>query len=66
MSILDATHRESDRAAVGIHIGIAAAEVEGARIGAANRTAPVVAEGTDIGERTIVEAAEARHGQFKR
>ena len=35
-------------------------------IGAANRTGPIVAVGTDKGERTIAEAAVARHRQFKR
>ncbi len=66
MSILEATHRESVRAVVGNHIGRAAVEVEVERIGAANRTAPVEAAGTDIDERTIAGVAVARHGQFKR
>ncbi len=66
MSILNATHRESVRSVVGVHVGIAAEEAEVARIGAANRTAPIVAVGTDLEERTITAAASARHGQFKR
>ena len=64
VSILKATNRASERSAVGIHTGRAATEVEAARIGAVNRTAPIAAEGTDNAERTI--AAAARHGQFKR
>lgn len=47
------------------HVGIAAAEVEVAGAGAINRTAPIVAVGTDSVERTIAEVAAARHGQFK-
>ena len=65
MSILKATHSESECSVVGVHAGIAAIEVEEARIGAANRTAPIVAAGTDTAERTTAEAAAARHGQFK-
>ncbi len=38
VSILDATHREAVRTIAGAHVGIAATEVETARIGAANRT----------------------------
>ena len=65
MSILEATHRESVRSVVVDHVGIAAAEGEAARVSATNRTAPIVAVGTDIVERTIAAAAVARHGQFK-
>lgn len=61
--ILKAAHRVSVCSVVGIHVGIAAIEVEVARIGAANRTAPIVAVGTDIVERTIAVVAVARHGQ---
>ena len=65
VSILKATYRESACSIAGAHVGIAAIEVEAASIRAANCTAPIAAEGTDIEERTIA-AAEARHGQFKR
>jgi len=41
VSILEATHREPARPVVVVHVGIAAAEVEGARIGTANCTAPI-------------------------
>ena len=47
-------------------IGIAAIEVEVAGIGAANRTRPIEADGTDTVERTIAVIAVARHRQFKR
>ena len=63
--VLKATNSESVRSADGAHGGIAAMEVEVARIGAANRTAPIAADGTDIAERTITDVAAARHGQFK-
>lgn len=66
MSILKAAHRVAACSEAGIHEGIAAIEVEDARKGAANRTAPIAAEGTDIEERTIAAEAVARHGQFKR
>ena len=66
MSILEATHREAESSVVVDHGGIAAAEVEVTRESATNRTAPIAAEGTDTEERTIAEAAVARHGQFKR
>ena len=65
MSILKATNSETERPVDGVHDGIAATEVEVARNGAANRTAPIVAVGTDIVERTITVVAVARHGQFK-
>ena len=65
MSILKATNSESACSVAGAHGGIAATEGEEARIGAANRTAPIVADGTDIVERTITVEAVARHGQFK-
>ena len=65
MSILKATHSESARSAVVDHAGIAAIEVEEARTGAANRTTPIVADGTDIEERTIAAETVARHGQFQ-
>ena len=63
--VLEATHRESERSVEAAHEGTAAEEVEAARVSATNRTAPIVAVGTDIAERTIAEAAAARHGQFK-
>jgi hypothetical protein len=66
VSILKATNRESESSVAGIHTGTAATEVEVARTGAANRTAPIDAAGTDTEERTIAADAVARHGQFKR
>jgi len=67
VSILKATHREPVRSVAAEHAGIAAAEVEEARIGVANSTAPIEAAGTNIVERTTIAAeAEAREGQFKR
>ena len=66
MSILEATHRGPVCSIAGVHAGIAAKEVQEARIGTAYCTAPIVAEGTDIEERTRAEDAEARHGQFER
>jgi hypothetical protein len=57
-----ATNRKAVRTVVGVHVGIAAIEVQVLRIGATNRTTPIVAVGTDIVERTIVVAV-ARHGQ---
>lgn len=36
------------------------------RIDRIYRTAPIVAAGTDIAERSIAVEAEARHGQFQR
>ena len=66
VSILKATNRETGGSDVGSHTGTAATEAEAARTGAANRTAPIVADGTDIAERTNAAEAEARHGQFKR
>ena len=65
MSILEATHREPVRSVVGVHAGKVADEVEAARGSATNRTAPIVAAGTDIAERTIAVEASARRGQFK-
>lgn len=66
MSILEATHRESARSVAVEHVGNAAVEEEVARVSATNRTAPIVAAGTDTVERTIAAEAVARHGQFKR
>ncbi len=66
MLILNATNRAAVRPIEGEHNGIAATEVEVARIGTANRTTPIVAVGTDIVERTITAVAAARRGQFKR
>ena len=63
MSILKTTNREPISSAVGAHAGIAATEVEEAGTGAANRTRPIVAVGTDIVERTIAVVAVARHRQ---
>ena len=65
VSILKATNSVSVCSVVGVHVGIAAIEVEVARIGAANRTAPIVAAAT-AADRTIGTAALARHGQFER
>ena len=65
VSILEATNSASACSVGGAHDGSAAIEVEAARIGAANRTAPIEAAGTDIGERTIIAEAVARHGQFQ-
>ena len=59
-------HREFVRSADGAHVVTAANKVQVARIGAANRTAPIVAAGPNIEERTIAVVAVARHGQFKR
>jgi hypothetical protein len=61
--ILKATNRVSVCPIVGVHAGIAAIEEEVASICAANCTAPIVAVGTDIVERTIAVVAVARHGQ---
>ena len=52
--ILKATNSVSVCSVVGVHAGIAAVEV--ARIGAINLTAPIVAVGPDIVERTIAVA----------
>ena len=54
--ILKATNSVSVCSVVGVHAGIAAVEVEVARIGAINLTAPIVAVGPDIVERTIAVA----------
>ena len=48
--ILYATHSASICSYGGVHEGIAAAEAEVARIGATNRTAPIVAGVTDTVE----------------
>ena len=63
MSILKATNRGPVGSSAGAHSGIAAAEVEGARISTANRTAPTAAKGTHTAERTIAEEAAARRRQ---
>ena len=65
MSILKATNSAPACSAVGAHAGTAAIEAEVARTGAANRTAPIAAAGTETVERTTTVAAVARHGQFK-
>ena len=52
-SILNATNRIAVRSVVLEHEGITAIEVEDARIGITNRTAPIDGFGTDIEERTI-------------
>ena len=65
MSILKATHRVSVRSAVVAHGGSAAVEAEVSGAGATNRTAPIVAAGTNKVERTIAVGAAARHGQFQ-
>ena len=64
VSILKATNRAPVRSVAGVHAGITASEAEVARIGTANRTAPIAAAGTYKAERTIAEVAVARHGQF--
>ena len=64
VSILKATNRAPERSEAGVHVGSIANEVEAARIGTANRTAPIDAAGTYKAERTIAEVAVARHGQF--
>ena len=66
VSILKATYSVSVGSVEGVHDGIAATEVQVARISTANRTAPIAADGTKIAERTIAEAAVARQRQFKR
>ena len=66
MSVLKAANSESVSPVVGVHVGIGAAEEQEARTGTENRTAPIVAVGTDIVERTSTAVAVARHGQFKR
>ena len=63
--ILNAAYRAPVRTAADAHAGNVATEVEVARIGTTSRTAPIVAVGTNSGEPSIDEAAEARHGQFK-
>ena len=64
VSILKATNRETACSVEGAHIGSTATEVEAARKGTANRTAPIVAVGTYNAERTSAVAAVTRHGQF--
>jgi hypothetical protein len=64
--ILYATYRVTACSSVGVHNGSAATEVEDAGIRTTHRTAPIVAVGPNIAERTKAVAAEARHGQFKR
>ena len=66
VSILKATNRKAACSAVDDQAGSAAEEVEVARVGTTNRTAPIGAAGPDIVERTIAEVAVARHGQFER
>ena len=65
VSILEATHSVTACSVVVVNAGIAAAEAEVASAGVINRTAPVVAEVTDIEGRTIAVEAVARHGQLK-
>ena len=64
VSILKATNRAPVRSAAGGHVGSATTEVQVARILTANRTTPIVAPGTYIGDRTRGAEAVARHGQF--
>ncbi len=64
MSVLEATHRESERSVTVVHDGIAAVEVEDVGVGAINRTAPIAAAGPHIVERTIAVVAVASHGEF--
>ena len=63
--VLKATNSETVCSVVEVHVDIAAVEVEVERIGAANRTAPIAAPGTDKGERTTTDVAVAPHGQLK-
>lgn len=62
-SILNTTNREPVRSLGGAHAG-SDTEVEEARFGAANRTAPILADAAAV-ERTT-DGAVARHGQFER
>jgi hypothetical protein len=64
--VLEATHRVPGRSIAVAHVGTAAAVVEAERTGVANRTAPVIAAGTDIDEQSIAGAAAAPRRQFKR
>jgi hypothetical protein len=64
--VLKATNRESVASGAGGHVGTAANEAEGVRIGATNLTAPIEAVATYSGERTIGMVAVARHRQFER
>ena len=65
MSILEATHRGTECSAAGaVIVGITAVEVEAARNGIANRTAPIEAVGPNKAERTIAVVAVACHRQF--
>ena len=64
--IFKATHRKAVSSVEVEHVGIGAVEVEAARTGTTNRTAPTSTVGTDTVERTTADAADARHGQFKR
>jgi hypothetical protein len=63
-SILKAANRVPVCSKAGAHSGIAAVEVEAARIGTANRTAPIDAKVTHKEERTIAVVAEARRRQL--
>ncbi len=60
-TILKATNREAVCTVVGIHVAIAAVEVEVAGIGTTDRTTPIVAIATYIVEAAIAVVAVARH-----
>ena len=60
MSVLKAANRAPVCPAAGVHVGTEAAEAQAARIGTANRTAPILAVGSNIVERTIPVVAVAR------
>ena len=65
--ILKATHTDSGRmTAEAPPSGTRTKEVEVVRVGAANCTAPIEAEGPNIVDRTSDVVAATRHGQFKR
>ena len=64
--MLNATYRESHCSEAGIKGGIVENEVKVADIGTTHRTAPIIAVGTGIADRTIVEVAVARLDQLKR
>ena len=66
MSILKATNRESVSSVIGVHVGIAATEIEvGGVKSPVKRTAPNAAGGPATDERTKGAVAVARHRQLK-
>ena len=60
--ILNAANREAESTVADAHTGIAAEEVQAARVSATNGTTPVDAAGTNIAERTTTAAAVAGCG----